>query len=66
MLLCYKKIRDIAISAVKIDLSQSGMGKYQLVCFDDENGSILIHEKHSSNFIVQRLSDVVKEWKYYL
>ena len=61
-----KKIKDIAISAVKIDISLSGTGKYCLVCFDDDNGSILIHEKLTSNFVIKRLSDVVKEWKYYL
>eukprot|EP01084_Bolivina_argentea_P284916 488440_1 len=61
-----KKIKNIAIAAVKIDLSLSGICKYRFICFDEENGSVLLHEKHTLNFIIKRLADIIQKWHYYL
>ena len=61
-----KKIQNIAVSGVKINMSLSGIGQYKLMCFDKENGAMLIHEKNTPNFVIKRLSDVIQEWKYYL
>lgn len=61
-----KKIQNIAVSGVKINMSLSGIGQYKLMCFDEENGAMLIHEKNTPNFVIKRLSDVIQEWKYYL
>ena len=61
-----KSAQNIAVSGIKIDMSLSGISRYRLVCFDDENGAMLIHERDTSNFMMKRLSDVIQEWKYYL